>query len=192
MEIITQLLLEAIQGESDAEIRYLFFADIALSEGFPGVAALFTGLAHAESIHIVNHRRALEKNGYSGEFPKGSEVKEYGETLENVRLALEGELEEYTQMYPAFKKKIKRLHGKEFIAKIALLSISWAADSEKSHHSLLATAIRGLENGKDMDNGSFYLCRVCGNVEYSTNEPTELCTVCGHDLHFYTKVEVLA
>lgn len=190
MELINTLLLEAIQGESDAEMKYLVFSARAEAEGYPGVGRLFTGLAQAESIHIANHRRALEKNGYSGDYPRGSGVETCGDTLENAKESLAGELEEYTRMYPTFKRRISKAHGREFVAKIALLSITWAADSEKNHHDLLKRAISALEQGKDMDSGDFYLCRVCGNLHFSAGIPAEQCPVCGHDLHFYSKIEV--
>ncbi len=48
MELITSLLQQAVQGETDAEERYRCFSGQAEREGYPGVATLFTGLSHAE------------------------------------------------------------------------------------------------------------------------------------------------
>ncbi len=127
MEIITTLLLQAIQGERDAEERYMAYARQAGGDGYSGVAALFTGLSHAESIHATNHTRALEKNGYNGLSPTPSKPKSHGTTLDNIRISLKGELEEYSTMYPSFRRQIAKKHGGEFTAKIALLSIKWAA-----------------------------------------------------------------
>lgn len=191
MELINTLLLEAIQGESNAEKRYLLYSEQAISEGYPGVAALFTGLSHAEHIHAANHKRAMEKNGYSASYPEPETPMNSQSTLIHLKNSIEGEKEEFTTMYPSFFRRIKKKHGKEFIAKIALLSIKWAADSEKNHYMLLEAAANALGQGSDMNSGDFYLCRVCGNLHYSAETPEELCSVCGHDLIFFSKVDVL-
>ena len=192
MEIINTLLLEATQGETDAEERYMAFAGQAFTEGYPGVGALFTGLSYAEAVHAANHTRALEKNGYKGLLPEASKIASHGSTLDNLTMSLKGELEEFSTMYPSLRRQITKKHGGEFVAKIALLSIKWAAESEKNHHALLLAAAKMLEAGVDMDSGDFYLCTVCGNLHFSAEPPEELCPVCGHDLMFYSKVDVLS
>ena len=194
MEIINTLLLEAIQGETDAEERYMTFAGQAVTEGYPRVAALFTGLSYAEAVHAANHKRALDKNGYNGPLPGASKPQSHGSTRDNLRMSLKGELEEFSTMYPSFRRQIAKKHGDEFVAKIALLSIKWAAESEKNHHTLLGAAVKlmEIESGKgNMDTGDYYLCTVCGNLLFSAQPPEELCPVCGHDLMFYSKVDVL-
>lgn len=191
MKVVTKLLLEALQGETDAEERYASFSQQALVEGYPGVAALFTGLSYAEAVHGANHKRALEKNGYNGVLPKPARVKKHGSTLSNLKMSLEGEREEFKTMYPSFRRQISRKHGDDFIAKIALLSLKWAAESERNHHALLEVAVKLVMAGGDMEGGNFYLCNVCGNLHFATAPPRELCPVCGHDPLFYSKVEHL-
>jgi rubrerythrin len=191
MEIINTLLIEAMQGETDAEERYMAYAGQAVAEGYSGVAGLFTGLSYAEAVHAANHKRALEKNSYTGPLPKATIPKSHGATLDNLRMSLKGELEEFSTMYPSFRRQITKKHGDVFVAKIALLSIKWAAESEKNHHALLLAAVKMMEKGSDMDAGDYYLCTVCGNLHFSSLPPEELCPVCGHDLMFYSKVDVL-
>lgn len=191
MELINSLLCLAVQGESEAEQKYLLFSEKAVSDGYPGVATLFTGLSYAESIHIANHKKAMEKNNYAGPFPSIKPQIESGSTLENVTAAIEGEKEEFTTMYPSFSRQIQKKYGNIFIAKIALLSIKWATESEKNHHSLLKEAQQSVISGTDLNDGDMYLCAVCGNVHYSSERPQQLCPVCGHDLSFYSKVEIL-
>lgn len=191
MEIVNTLLLEAIQGEVDAEERYMAYARQAADENHPGVAALFTGLSYAEAIHVANHKRALEKNGYKGMYPKAGRPESHGSTLDNLKMSLAGELEEFTTMYPSFRRQISKKHGQEFVAKIALLSIKWAVESEKNHHALLQAAIKTMSAGNDMIGSSYYLCTVCGNLVFSDSTPEELCPVCGHDNVFYSKVDLL-
>lgn len=192
MDIINTFLTEAIKGESEAEQRYVLYAEKAIKDGFNGVATLFTGLSYAEAIHIANHQKALEKNNFTGPLPDPDLQPGAGSTLENLHQAIEGEKEEFSTMYPSFYKKINKMHGREFIAKIALLSIKWALESEKNHHFLLEKAAKAVRSKNDLDNGDIYLCSVCGNLHYSADFPTELCPICGHDLSFYTKVELLS
>lgn len=192
MELIQNLLLQAIEGESGAEAGYKQYSHRALSEGYPGVAALFEALARAEAIHIANHKRALEKNGHSGRLPQFDTSCTVETTPENLAKAIEAEQEEFKNMYPSFRRQIQRRHGSNFEAKIALLSIKWANESEEAHHALLKEALAALRAGKDMQGGDYYLCSVCGNIHYLDAPPVELCRVCGHDISFYTLVRVEA
>jgi rubrerythrin len=191
MELIHKLLLESLQGETDAEHRYLQFSMQADAEGYPGIATLFTALSHGETVHAANHRKALEKNSYPGPFPKPSNPKSGPNTLANLQQAILAEKEEFTSMYPSFLKQIDKKHGNSFTAKIALLSLKWAMEAEKNHHLLLVAAKKRLQNQQDFDEGRIYLCAVCGNLHYSPAAPTELCPVCGHDASFYSPVDLL-
>ena len=189
MELIHKLLLDAIAGESEAEKRYKRYAGKAGEEGLNGVATLFTALSRAESIHIANHKRALYKNGFSADtaidFPDTAE----SSTSDNIRSAITAEYQEFHTMYPSFYKQIRNRHGNDFSAKIAMLSIRWASESEKMHHRLLKQALSAVTSGKDMS-GQFYLCSVCGNIHCSSAAPDKLCEVCGHDLSFYNLIEI--
>ncbi len=190
MELIHMLLLRAIEGESGAESRYEAFAAKALEENFAEVSLLFTALSHAEAVHIANHKRALQKNGYSEPLAQITEADNVGTTLENIDGAISAEFEEFNVMYPSFRRQIHKKHGSDFNAKIALLSIKWACESEGNHHALLKEARIIVAVGSDMTGGDFYLCTVCGNLHYLPEAPEELCRVCGHDLSFYTLIRI--
>ncbi len=190
MELIHTLLLQAIEGESAAEARYRSFSVKARQDGFTGVASLFLALSRAEAIHTANHTRALRKNGYQSALPKTVEDNSPGTTLNNVERAIRAEYEEFHTMYPSFYRQIQKKHGSEFEAKIALLSIKWASESESNHHALLKEARRKVAAGIDMTEGELYLCSVCGNLHYLQAPPVDLCRVCGHDLSFYTLCRV--
>ena len=191
MELINTLLLQALHGETEAEQRYLEFSLKAETEGYPGVATLFTALSHGESIHAANHRKALNKNDYHGPWPKPLPAKNGSATLENLQQAILAEKEEFSTMYPSFYKQISKKHGNSFVAKIALLSLNWASKSEKNHHLLLKAAEQRVQTQMDLDQGRIYLCAVCGNLHYSPAPPTDLCPVCGHDVSFYSQVDLL-
>src|ERR1700723_802513 len=91
-------LKEAFAGESQANRRYLYFAQKADVEGYPDVAALFRSVAEGETGHAFGHFDFLKE---VGDPVTGVPV---GPTEDNLRSAIEGETYEYTEMYPGFAK----------------------------------------------------------------------------------------
>ena len=91
-------LKEAFAGESQANRRYLYFAQKADVEGYPDVAALFRSVAEGETGHAFGHMDFLAE---VGDPVTGVPV---GATDANLKSAIEGEVYEYTEMYPGFAK----------------------------------------------------------------------------------------
>ncbi len=91
-------LKEAFAGESQANRRYLYFAQKADVEGWPDVAALFRSVAEGETGHAFGHFDFLKE---VGDPVTGVPV---GATIDNLKSAIEGETYEYTEMYPGFAK----------------------------------------------------------------------------------------
>ena len=91
-------LKEAFAGESQANRRYLYFAQKADVEGQPDIAALFRSVAEGETGHAFGHFDFLAE---VGDPATGEPV---GPTAENLKSAIAGETYEYTQMYPGFAK----------------------------------------------------------------------------------------
>ena len=91
-------LKEAFAGESQANRRYLYFAQKADVEGYPDVAALFRSVAEGETGHAFGHFDFLAT---AGDPVTGETV---GSTADNLRSAIAGETYEYTEMYPGFSK----------------------------------------------------------------------------------------
>jgi rubrerythrin len=91
-------LKEAFAGESQANRRYLYFAQKADVEGYPDVAALFRSVAEGETGHAFGHFDFLAK---VGDPVTGEPV---GPTDDNLKSAIAGETYEYTEMYPGFAK----------------------------------------------------------------------------------------
>ena len=91
-------LKEAFAGESQANRRYLYFAQKADVEGYPDVAALFRSVAEGETGHAFGHFDFLAE---VGDPVTGVAV---GKTADNLKSAIEGETYEYTEMYPGFAK----------------------------------------------------------------------------------------
>ena len=115
-------LKEAFAGESQANRRYLWFAQKADIEGYPDAAALFRSVAEGETGHAHGH---LDYLAEVGDPASGEPI---GETEANFKASIAGETYEYTQMYPGFAKTARD----EGFAEIA----DWfetLARAEKSH-----------------------------------------------------------
>jgi rubrerythrin len=84
----------AFAGESQANRRYLYFAQKADVEGFNDVAAVFRSAAEGETGHAHGHLEFLEA---VGDPATGLPI---GNTAENLKAAVAGETREYSDMYP--------------------------------------------------------------------------------------------
>jgi len=146
-------LLEAFAGESQANRKYLAFADKADAEGQKQVAKLFRAAAAAETIHAHAHLRAV------------GGVKS---TEENLQEAISGETHEFTSMYPQMIEEAAS-EGQD----AALRSFSLANTVEKVHAELYQKVFDSLGSNQDVD---YYVCKVCGNT--LEGEPHGPCSVC--------------
>lgn len=147
-------LKAAFAGESQANRKYLAFADKAEKEGYPQAAKLFRAAAAAETIHANSHLRAL------------GEIKS---TAENLEAAASGENYEWTEMYPAFIKDAEAEADK-----VALFSFNKANDAEKVHEKLYRDMKATLDKGEVFD---YFLCPVCGYIEKGS--APDKCPICG-------------
>ena len=90
-------LKDAFSGESQANRRYLYFANKADIEGQNDVAALFRSTAEGETGHAHGHLEYLEQ---VGDPATGLPI---GSSRQNLMAAVAGETHEYTEMYPKFR-----------------------------------------------------------------------------------------
>jgi rubrerythrin len=117
-----QNLKDAFAGESQANRRYLYFAQKADIEGAPDVAQVFRSTAEGETGHAHGHLEYLEE---VGDPATGEPI---GNTEQNLASAVKGEIHEYTDMYPGMARTARE-EGFEEIA-------DWfetLAKAEKSH-----------------------------------------------------------
>ncbi len=128
-------LKEAFAGESQANRRYLYFAQKADVEGYPDVAALFRSVAEGETGHAFGHFDFLKE---AGDPVTGEPV---GSTADNLRSAIAGETYEYTEMYPGFAKTA-RDEGLEEVAEW----LETLARAEKSHAGRFVKGLDSLED----------------------------------------------
>jgi len=126
-------LKAAFAGESQANRRYLYFANKADVEGQNDVAALFRSTAEGETGHAHGHLEWLEQ---VGDPATGLPI---GPTRDNLKAAVAGETHEYTDMYPGMAKTA-RDEGHDEVA-------DWfetLAKAERSHANRYSKALAEL------------------------------------------------
>src|SRR5512143_262256 len=129
-----QNLQDAFAGESQANRRYLYFAQKADVEGYNDVATVFRSTAEGETGHAHGHLEFMES---VGDPATGLPI---GETSNNLKAAIAGETHEYTDMYPGMARTA-RDEGFEEIA-------DWfetLAKAEKSHAGRFQRALETLD-----------------------------------------------
>jgi len=126
-------LKAAFAGESQANRRYLYFAQQADIEGFNDVAAVFRSTAEGETGHAHGHLEYLEE---SGDPATGLPI---GSTANNLKAAIHGETHEYTDMYPGMARTARE-EGFDEVA-------DWfetLAKAERSHANRFTKALGEL------------------------------------------------
>lgn len=157
-------LMEAFAGESQANRKYLAFAEKADKEGHSQAAKLFRAAAAAETVHAHAHLRAL--GGINS-------------TAENLKEAISGETHEFKEMYPPMIEDAKAEGHKA-----ALRSFEFANVVEATHAALYQKALDTLENPTPAD---YYVCAVCGHTV--ENEAPDSCPVCKAAKKAFFKVD---
>ena len=172
-------LLTSFAGESQARMRYNYFASAAKKEGFVQIADLLTETADHEKEHAKRMFKYLEGGmvEIKASYPAGV----IGSTLENLKAAAAGENEEWTELYPNFAK-IAREEGFNDIAtmyeKILL--------AEKYHESRYLKLVSNIENNIVFKRPVVvkWRCRNCGYIHEGLEAP-KLCPACLHAVdHF--------
>jgi rubrerythrin len=158
-------LKDAFAGESQANRKYLAYAEKADSEGKPGVAKLFRAAAAAETIHAHAHLRLM---------------KGIGSTEDNLKDAIAGETYEFKSMYPEMMEEAKA-EGENAV----LRYFGFANEAEKVHAELYSQALNA--DGDVFAEADFYICSVCGHT--TDGKPEDKCPICGAAAKAYKKVD---
>ncbi len=160
-------LREAFAGESQANRRYLFFAQKADKEGFPQAARLFRAAAEAETVHASNHFNVMTG---------------VGSTADNLSAGVIGEHLEFTRMYPAFIQTAIDEADKK-----AQRSFEWANEVEEIHYNLFQEMLKAIKAKQPGKEGAYYVCPLCGNTVLG--EAPENCPICGTAGSKFRKIE---
>jgi rubrerythrin len=159
-----QNLKDAFAGESQANRKYLAYAQKAESEGYKQVAKLFRAVAEAETIHAHSHLK---------------EIGGVKSTKENIEAAISGEVFEFQQMYPKMIEEARSEDNKN-----ALKTFTYANEVEKIHADLYKKALQELGKNSEED---YYICKVCGYTVEGV-APDE-CPVCKAKKQAFKKID---
>lgn len=174
-----QNLLKSFAGESQARMRYDYYAKQAKKEGLEQIAALFEETAINEKAHAKRFFKFLEGGPVeiTATYPAGK----IGTTMENLKESAEGENEEWEELYPEFARIAEEEGFKE-------IATAWKmiAKVEKAHEARFRTLIENLEAGKVFErNGKIvWKCRVCGYLHEAEKAPKN-CPACLHPQSYF-------
>ena len=174
-----QNLLKAFAGESQARMRYDYFAKQAKKEGLEQIAAIFDETALNEREHAKRFFKFLEGGPVeiTATYPAGI----IGTTLENLKAAAEGENEEWTSLYPEFARIAEAEGYFEVSAAFKLIS-----KVEKAHEERYNTLFTNIEEGKvfEREGKVTWKCRNCGYLHEGTKPPAN-CPACLHPQSYF-------
>jgi len=160
-----EFLKQAFAGESQANRKYLAFAEVADKEGYHQAARLFRAAAEAETIHALSHLKALRV---------------LGSTKQNLKEAIEGETSEFTDMYPGMIKTAQDECNQD-----AQVSFYRANEAEKIHAEMYKGMLERLD--EKQDSYPYYVCPVCG---YTVGwDAPNSCPVCATQKKMFKKIE---
>lgn len=174
-----QNLLKSFAGESQARMRYDYFAKQAKKEGYEQISAIFAETALNEKEHAKRFFKFLEGRPVeiTAIYPAGK----IGTTSENLKAAAMGENEEWTELYPEFAK----IADDEGFNEIAT-TYRKIAEVEKAHEERYSKLFTNLEEGKvfERDGKITWKCRNCGYLHEGTKAP-ETCPACLHPQAYF-------
>lgn len=145
-------LKNAFAGESQANRKYLAFAQKAEQDNKPFAARVFRAAAEAETLHAHSHLRAM---------------KGIGSTEENLKEAIGGETYEFTEMYPPMIQDAEA-EGE----KAAARGMTLANEAEKVHAEMFKKALADPAKAAKV-----FVCMVCGHL--AEDHAPDACPICG-------------
>ena len=173
-----QNLLKAFAGESMARNKYGQFAKVARKEGFEFIAQVFEETAANERAHA---EELYEQIKGKLSFESTLEIKAYGNTSDNLKLAAEGEKYEWTTMYPDFEKAAIAEKQAE-----AIRLFSQLKKVEEKHEERYIIIARKLDQKTLYDSDTIleWKCLNCGFI-YKGKTPPKECPVCTKPFTWY-------
>ncbi len=172
-------LLKSFAGESQARMRYDYFSKQAKKDGLEQISAIFAETALNEKEHAKRFFKFLEGGPVeiTATWPAGK----ISTTLENLKLAADGENEEWTTLYPEFA----RVAEEEGFDEIAT-AFKMIATVEKAHEARYRKLYENLDSGKVFHrNGKVvWKCLNCGYLHEGDSAP-EICPSCLHPQAYF-------
>jgi rubrerythrin len=175
----------AFGGESMANRKYLFFADVAKRLGNAELAKLFRDTANQETEHAFAHFRLLHPELVVDD-PESLPSEQKQAVLSRcLQLAIEGETYEYTTMYPQFaaqahadrdaaasaefEEQIAESKQHAGVFRKAASNFGLLAPIEQHHAERYGVALEALQNGGHPGEAAEpvpgkWICKVCSMI----------------------------
>lgn len=175
-------LMAAFAGESQANMRYTYFAKTAKKEGYVQISMIFEETARNEMAHAKRFMNFLSEDLQDAEIEieAGFPV-HLGDTKSNLKSAAEGEHFENSEMYPEFSKIAKEEGFKE-IARV----FTEIGEVEEAHEKRYRKLLENIEKEKVFEREEVYLwkCNNCGYIHEGKTAPKK-CPACDHPQGFF-------
>ena len=158
----------AFAGESQASIKYSYYAAQASKDGYQQISDIFTETSGNEKFHAKLWFKYL----HGGKVP---------ETAENLKDAAAGENYEWTTMYADFAKVAEEEGFAEIAAKFRLVG-----EIEKAHDERYTKLLERVESGEvfEREGVKVWKCLKCGHLHVGASAP-KVCPVCGHPQAYF-------
>ncbi|MFA7043633.1 MAG: rubrerythrin family protein [Bacteroidales bacterium] len=172
-------LLTTFAGESQARMRYTYFASVAKKEGYEQIAAIFEETANQEKEHAKRMFKYLEGGmvEITGTYPAGV----IGTTMDNLKAAAAGEHGEWAFDYPKFADIAESEGFKEIATMYRMI-----AKAENGHEKRYLKFLENIENDEVYDRigPTKWQCRNCGFI-YEGKSAPKTCPACLHPQSYF-------
>lgn len=172
-------LLTSFAGESQARMRYTFFARQAQKDGYEQIAAIFLETAEQEKEHAKRMFKYLEGGmvEITASYPAGK----ISTTEENLIQAAAGEHEEWAIDYPKFAE----IADSEGFKEIAVM-YKMIARVEEMHENRYKSLLARIQKSEvfSREEAIDWQCRNCGYVHTGKTAP-KTCPACLHPQSFF-------
>ena len=176
-------LKAAITGESNASAKYAVFSQEAEAAGLFNIAKMFAAASEAEKIHVINHQLVLKSLGVEDFEPVIEEHIADKDMSKNLEDAIDGEIYEFTEMYPPFIQAAADENVPQ-----AVKSFEFAMKAEKGHaeHYQVVLDIFKATGSDKTVSPEWYICPICGELTPTIKEMNN-CSICGEKVEKFKK-----
>jgi desulfoferrodoxin-like iron-binding protein len=176
--LTTVNLMKAFAGESQARNKYEYFAKVAQKEGYRDIAEHFQRAANNEKVHAKLELSLCNRMVNNSE-------DSFGNTKENLQMAIDGESYENITMYPDFAQIAKEEGHKE-----AAQLFKGIGKIEVEHENMFKMLLDRLESDSEFvseNEEEAWICEVCGHVHYG-KKALKICPVCKHPQEYQSRL----
>ena len=171
-------LMKSFAGESQARNKYEYFAKVAQKEGYRDIAEHFQRAANNEKVHAKLELALCNRMLNDSE-------ESWGTTVENLKMAIDGESYENLTMYPDFAQIAKDEGYKE-----ASRLFSGIGKIEVEHENMFKMLLERLEADAEHiseNSEEAWICEICGHVHYG-KKALKVCPVCKHGEEYQSRL----